>query len=231
MTTVVIQQPSYLPWLGYFEQVHQADLFVFYDDVQYTKNDWRNRNRIKTPLGWQWLTVPVNYKSGQKICNVGIDTSQKWRGKHLKAIEANYAKAPYFWHYIGFFKNLYDHEWTDMCTLAEYSVIMLSKILKIETEFIFSRNMSVEGGQTVRLVNICKSLGADRYYSPQKSKAYLDTGQFENEGIKVEFQEFRHPVYPQLYGKFIPYLSAVDLIFNCGKNSSELILNENKARM
>ena len=230
MTTVVIQQPSYLPWLGYFEQAYQADLFVFYDDVQYTKNDWRNRNRIKTPLGWQWLTVPVNYKSGQEICDVGIDPSQKWRGKHLKALEANYAKAPFFWHYIGFFKNLYEQEWTDICALAEYSVIMLCKILNIQTEFKFSKDMPVEGGQTERLVNICKSLGADRYYSPQKSKAYLDISLFEKEGIRVEFQEYKHPVYPQLHGEFMPYLSVVDLIFNCGNCSLEVILDENKRR-
>ncbi len=231
MTTVVIQQPSYLPWLGYFEQVYQADVFVFYDDVQYTKNDWRNRNRIKTPAGWQWLTVPVNYKSGQKICYVGINPSQKWRGKHLKALEANYSKAPYFYDYIGFFKNLYEQEWTNICTLAEYSVIMLSKILNIQTEFLFSKDMHVDGGQTGRLVNICMSLGADRYYSPKKSKAYLDTGQFEKEGIKVEFQEYRHPVYPQLYGSFIPYLSVVDLLFNCWNYSLDVILDENKRRM
>lgn len=222
MTTVVVQQPSYIPWLGYFEQICQADVFVFYDDVQYTKNDWRNRNKIKTPREWQWLTVPVNYEFGQRICDVKT-ANQQWQRKHLKAIEANYARAPYFKDYIEYFKDMYSREWTYLYSLSEFSVMMLGRILKIPTRFLFSRELCVEGGQTERLVNICKHLGADRYYSPWRSRIYLDEKHFENAGIKVEFQDYKHPLYPQLWGEFMPYLSVIDLLFNCGEESLDVI--------
>lgn len=230
MTTVVIQQPSYLPWLGYFEQINQADVFVFYDDVQYTKNDWRNRNRIKTKNGEQWITVPVNYKTGQKICDVKIDNTRDWKKKHLRSILTSYAKTRNFKEYIKYFRELYATDWLNMCDLAEYTVIMLSNLLNIKTEFKRSKEMSVKGGKTECLVNICMSLGADRYYSPKKSIAYLDISQFEKAGIKVEFQDYLHPVYPQLHGEFIPYMSVIDLLFNCGTISLDVIKNGSKGR-
>jgi hypothetical protein len=221
---VAILQPSYLPWLGYFEQIDRSDVFVFYDDVQYDKHGWRNRNKIKTPKGWQWLTVPVYHNFGQKIYEVKINNNIPWRRKHLKSLQANYARAPYYQTYIKFFEKVYSQHWEYLVDLNVYLIKQLCEFLGIKnTEFVHSRDLNIKGERTERLVKICQLFGADEYLTGDAAKNYLEEKKFQNANIKVIYQNYRHPVYPQLFGEFIPYLSVVDLLFNCGPKSLEII--------
>ena len=229
---IAIHQPQYLPWLGYFDKVERSDFFVFLDDVQFKKNEWQNRNRIKTAQegssecpsqGWQWITVPVLHKFGQKINEVKIDNGENWRRKHLNALETNYTKAPHFTEYCDFLKESYGKEWDNLSELNIYFVEYLMKALGIKTPLIKSSTLKVCGEKTDRLVNICKVLEGDTYLSGVGAKDYLEAEKFERQGLKVIFQDFHHPVYPQLYGEFIPNLSAVDLLFNCGSESLKII--------
>lgn len=222
---VVVLQPSYLPWLGYFDQINRADVFVFYDDVQYDKNGWRNRNRIKTPQGWQWITVPVITRNrfGAPISDVEIDNKTLWAAKHLKTLVQNYSKSPYFKEYIRLFKAIYSREWSRIAGLDIALIKSISEVLGINTKFATSSELNLEGDRLERLLKICTKFGADRYLTGESAKDYMDEGVFSSHGVEVEYQNYRHPVYPQLYGEFISHLSVVDLLFNCGPESLSVI--------
>ncbi len=224
MTTVVINQPGYFPALHFFEQIQRADVFVFYDDVQYTRSDWRNRNRIKKPRGWQWITVPVKNRMGQKINEAKIDNTSKWQLVHARVIEANYSKAPYFHSYWEELKPAFSKKWELLIDLDMFLITKICRILNIDHHFEMASSLGISGGKTERLVNICRHFNADTYYSPGKSKSYLDVDQFNQAGIDVEFQNYVHPTYPQLYGDFIPYMSVIDLLLNCGEKSIERLI-------
>jgi hypothetical protein len=225
MKTVVILQPMYLPWLGYFEQIYRSDVFVFYDDVQYEKNSWQNRNKIKTPNGWQWLTVPVSRKNlfGKLIYEVEINNQIPWKRKHLKALQVNYSRSPYFNKYIKYFEKIYSKDWQYLADLNIKLIKTICQILGLKREFIRSRELNIKGEQSERLVKICQSFNADLYFSGQSAKNYLKEDLFFKAGIKVEYQNYKHPQYPQLFGEFIPYLSVIDLLFNCGPKSLKVI--------
>lgn len=217
-----ILQPGYLPWLGFFEQLHRSDVFVLYDDVQYDKEGWRNRNRIKTANGIQWLTVPVLLKFNEHplIIDVRIDNKVNWRKKHLGAIRQNYAKAPFFRKYLEIFESAYAREWEYLADLDLYFIDTLAECLGMShKKIVRSSSLPVKGERMERLVNICEFFGADTFYEGAAGKDYIDGETFSRHGIKVEYQEYQHPVYPQLYGKFIPYLSVIDLLFNRGDES------------
>jgi len=229
MKRISILQPGYIPWLGFFEQMVYADTFVIYDDVQYDKNGWRNRNRIKTPQGILWLTVPVlsSGKTGQIVREVEIDNKLNWRKNHLKSIELNYKKAPFFKDYFGIFEDTYSREWINLLELDMYLIHKLRQALGINTPVLYSSEMSSKGENVERLIKMCKELGADEFYEGSSGRNYIDDNLFENNGIKIAYQDYRHPVYPQLHGDFIPYLSVIDLIFNCGKDSLGILCNRN----
>lgn len=220
MITAVIIQPSYLPWLGFFEQLWRSDVFVFYDDVQFDKNGWRNRNRIKTAQGIQWLSVPVHVALGEKINAVKIDNSTNWKKKQLRTIEIAYSKTPYFDKYFQIIETILLQDW---CLLTDLNISLIkeiSKVLGIERNILLSSEMNIsEGGKTGRLVNICKSLGADLFYEGSKGSSYVEEDVFLKNGIRVEYQNYDHPIYKQWYGDFIPYLSIIDLLFNHGPES------------
>ncbi len=222
---VVVLQPSYLPWLGYFDQIERADTFVFYDDVQYDKNSWRNRNRIKTSQGGQWITVPVltKHRFGANINEIEINNNTPWASKHLKMLAQNYSKGPYFKEYIGLFESIYSREWMKLADLDIELVESISKVLGINTEFVLSSELNVKGDRLERLMDICLKLGADRYLTGNSAKDYMDEEAFAARGIEVEYQDYRHPDYPQLYGEFVSHLSIVDLLFNCGPQSLSII--------
>lgn len=223
--TAVILQPSYLPWLGYVAQMQRCDVFVVYDDVQYDKHSWRNRNRIKTPQGIQWLTVPVLCKGKDWPTNreIKIDKATDWRKKHLFSIRQNYAKAPYFSHYIGAFEKLYSCHWDFLIDLNMAFLHTLCEMLGLEREIIFSSKLNVEGKTVERLIAICQHLGANVFYEGAAGRNYIDESLFIQAGIRLEYQDYQHKVYPQLHGEFIPYLSVIDLIFNCGPKSLEIL--------
>ncbi len=216
---VTIHQPQYLPWIGYFDKISKADCFCFLDNVQFKKNEWQNRNRIKTAQGWQWLTVPVKHRFPQTIEEVEINKTVNWRRKHLQALATNYKKAPFFDEYIEFFEDIYSNEWEFLSELNIYVIDKLCDILNLQTKTVLTSSFIISGDPTDRLINICKALGADTYLSGKDGNNYMDLERFKERGIGVVFQGFQHPVYPQLYGEFESCLSIVDLLFNCGPDS------------
>jgi hypothetical protein len=206
-------QPSYIPWLGFFDLIKRCNVFVIYNDVKYTKNDWRNRNKIKTPQGIQWLTIPINQKETHKNIN---DVVFKYDfDNHIKALEMNYKRAKYFDEIYAMLIKTY------FCGCAPF---LLYYNMSIIHSIIYSSDIGFENHhKTERLVQICKSLGAAEYISPNGSYAYLDQCAFANAGIKLTWQNYSHPEYNQLWGDFVPNLSIVDILMNHGKDSVNII--------
>lgn len=225
--TAVILQPSYLPWLGYFAQMHKSDVFVVYDDVQYDKHSWRNRNRIKTPQGAQWLTVPVCTKGRDWPSNreVTIDNAQSWRKKHLQSIKQSYARAPFFKDYVGIFEGIYERDWTYLIDLNMACLTAMTEALGLKREIRFSSELEVEGERVDRLIEICRKVGATDFYEGAAGRDYIDDARFAAAQLGIEYQDYQHPTYPQLHGEFVPFLSVADLLFNCGPRSLEILIS------
>lgn len=226
MKTISILQPGYIPWLGFFEQMARADVFVIYDDVQYDKHSWRNRNRIKTAQGIQWLSVPVltSQKSGQLVHEVEIDNKTPWQKKHLRALEQNYARAPFFKQYYPILEEGYTCQWTDLLSCDMFFINNFKSLLGIDTELRYSSGLVSQGKSTERLVAICKELEADIFYEGAAGKNYIDDTLFSQTGIQLIYQDYKHPQYSQLHGEFISHLSIVDLLLNVGPKSIEVLL-------
>ena len=216
--TVVILQPGYLPWIGFFDQLQRADVFVYYDDAQYDKHGWRNRNRIKTQNGPLWLTVPVRHsKEGfPRILDVEIDRRTPWARKHVSSVQQAYARAPFLRRYLPELEALLQREWTHLVDLDIACVDLMATWLGVRRRIERSSRLGIGGERSERLVNICGHFSASKYVSGDAAQTYLDVALFERHGIVVEWQRYAHPTYPQLHGEFVPYLSAVDLLFNCG---------------
>lgn len=226
---VVVLQPSYLPWLGYFDQMRRADVFVYYDDVQYDRGGWRNRNRIRTHQGWQWLTVPVKLKGrfGCLIRDAEIDNRTPWARKHLESVRQSYAKAPYSRDVLPLLESLLRRSWNGLSELNIDLTEKLANAIGLSVKTVRSSELGVEGSRSERLVGICKHLGATQYLTGDAAAAYLEHELFEREDIEVEYQNYRHPTYPQIHGEFTPFLSAVDLLFNCGPQSLDILKGDN----
>lgn len=218
-----IHQPQYLPWLGYFDKLDTADLFVFLDDTQFKKNEWQNRNKIRSINGAQWLTVPVLHQFGQEIRDVRIDSRSNWCNKHYQALVTNYSKAPHFREHRPFLQETFERDWDLLVDISVHFVQYLGQQLGIETEIIQSSSLGIDATATEALVAICKAVGADTYLSGIGGRDYLEQQRFRDEGIALVYQEFQHPSYPQLHGEFLSHLSVVDLVFNCGVESLEII--------
>ena len=228
---ISIHQPQYLPWLGYFDKIDRADIFVFLDDVQFKKNEWQNRNKIKTARGWQWITVPVIHKFPQEIRQVKINNTINWRKQHLASLMINYQKAAHLDDYIDFFKNLYSREWEYLSELNIYTIKNLLKILGIKTKLVKSSELKLAGKSTEYLVNISKRLGASGYISGEGGRSYLELDKFKHNTIEVFFQDFKCPRYRQLYcqsQRFLENLSIVDLLFNEGKESLNILKGQTR---
>ena len=217
---VAVHQPQYLPWLGYFEKICRADTFCYLDSVQYKKNDWQNRNRIKTSQGWQWLTVPVRFQFPEKICEVKINSTLNWRKKHLQALVTNYRRAPFFDQFIGVFEQIYATDWEFLAGLNIHAIERLKTALGMHQKpAIQSSQLELREDPTDRLIDICKAVRADTYLSGRDGIQYMDLERFKENGITVIMQDFKHPVYPQNFGGFESNMSVVDLLFNCGPGS------------
>ena len=218
---VTILQPSYLPWLGFFEQMTRSDKFVLLDDVQYTRRDWRNRNRIRVRENWIWLTVPVQQKSrfSQSLLETRIDNSVSWRRKHLETLRQHYCKAPFFEKYFPRCQQVYEKDWTFLFDFCLETINLIKEEMGIETPLLRSSEMKPGGEKTERLVSICRELGATHYLSGESGSNYIAEEDFSSQGIALEYQNYEHPVYPQRYTGFVPHLSAIDLLFNCGEQS------------
>ncbi len=225
MTTVVILQPSYLPWLGFFDQMQRSDIFVYYDDVQFDKHGWRNRNRIKSANGPLWLTVPVltSGRQGQSILETEIDNRATWARKHIAAISQNYARAPYLSRYMPQLKALLEQEWRLLADLDIAVTELICEWFGIHRKVVRASELDVTGDQSTRLLNICKYFDANHYLSGNAAEDYLDQSLFLDAGISVELQSYGHPNYQQLHGDFVPFLSALDLILNTGSEAPSIL--------
>ncbi len=227
-------QLHYLPWLRYFHKIANCDTFVIFDNIQFNKNGWQNRNKIKASSGEFILTVPILQKFQQLLSEVQIDTKQGWQRKHWGALQSSYQKATHFKEHETFFLEIYEKTWEHLNDLNYEILFYLLKTLGISTRIIRSSELSLKGEATERLVGICKELGARTYLTgAYAAQVYLDANLFKREGIELAFQEFECPRYSQLYPTlgFIPELSIVDLIFNTGPKSLEILLQGTPSRV
>ncbi|MEO7134074.1 MAG: WbqC family protein [Vicinamibacterales bacterium] len=229
MKTLVVLQPGYLPWLGFFDQMRRADVFVYYDDVQYDKHGWRNRNRVKGPDGPQWLTVPVrNHGLGRpRIMDAAIDARAPWARKHLATLRQLYAKAPHVKRYLPELEEALMRPWERIVDLDLTVVALMAKWLGLAPAVSCSSELQIDGEQSIRLLRICQHFGATRYLSGSAARDYLDVALFAQHGVEVAWQDYRHPEYPQQHGGFVPYLSAIDLLLNCGDDSRAILESGN----
>lgn len=221
---IAIHQPNFLPWLGYFYKILKSDIFVFLDNVQYTKNSFINRNKIKTSKGELWLTVPVSFNFGDKINEVRINNSLDWRDKHLKTLEVNYKKSYYFKEIYDLIKSTYyKKDWLYLKDLNIDLILTICEYLNLKRKFINASELGVEGRSTELLISIVKNVGGDIYLSGFGGANYQDILSFEKVGIKLIYYDFKHPIYKQLWGDFMPNLSIIDLLFNYSKQSLNII--------
>lgn len=218
-----IIQSNYLPWRGYIDFIGSVDIFVIYDDVQYSKNDWRNRNLIKTPRGLKWITVPIKYYFKQSIDATEIETSQNWVRHHLRLIEENYEHTPYCGAVLEGLSNLIKKDYRTISDLNRSVLNWVLKELEIVTPILNSRDLNIGGSRTERLINIVKKLGGTTYVSGPAAKAYLDVELFRKNGIALEYKSYDYPEYPQINGPFVGNVSIIDLLCNCGPKSLEYI--------
>jgi hypothetical protein len=225
MKKVAVIQSNYIPWKGYFDIIHDVDLFIFYDDVQYTKNDWRNRNKVKTSQGLCWLTIPVGSREDRLIYEVEI-VEGSWTKKHWETIKQSYAKAPFFKKYQVFFESVYlDTKWTNLSELNQFLVKTISKeFLGIRTDFTDSRQYHAEGHKLERLINLLIKVDTELYISGPTARGYIEEKKFTEAGIELIFKDYSgYPEYPQLFPPLEHAVSILDVLFNCGPASPDYI--------
>lgn len=219
---VAIVQSCYIPWKGYFDLIGSVDEFILYDDMQYTRRDWRNRNQIKTPQGLQWLTVPVKAKGRyfQTIRETEID-GQAWRNDHWKALLQNYRRAPHFERIAAALELCYlGREFTHLSDLNRALTEIVCALLGITTTLKWSWDYSLADGKTERLVDLCRQANASVYLSGPAARDYIEAELFAEAGIELQYFDYSgYPTYPQLWGEFQHGVSALDLLFNCGDDA------------
>jgi hypothetical protein len=220
---VAILQSNYIPWKGYFDMIAAVDEFILYDDMQYTRRDWRNRNQIKTPAGVQWLTVPVKVKGKyhQTIRETEIDGAD-WASQHWKSLEQTYRRAPHFEEVASMLKPLYhQRQYTHISDLNRQLIELVCKYLGITTRISNSWDYALIDGKSERLANLCMQAGGTEYISGPAARNYIEPDHFARHGIKLTWFEYAgYPEYPQLWGDFVHGVSILDLLFNCGGDAS-----------
>jgi hypothetical protein len=219
MKKIAISQSNYIPWKGYFDLINTVDRFIFYDCTQFTKRDWRSRNKIKTPAGMHWLTIPVCTKGKfhQKICDVAI-AEQDWAEKHWKTIWRSYRSARFFNCFAGTLEDLYCSAGSSQLSAVNFLFTKkICDLLDIRTELILHENFDFSIGKTARLVAVCQKYGATVYYTGPAAKTYLEEDLFAAAGICVHYCDYSgYPGYEQLHGPFVHEVSVLDLMFNTG---------------
>lgn len=229
-----ITQPEHLPWLGYFDKMRSVDGFIFLDNVQFKKRYFENRNRIRTATGWVWLTVPVRSKDRftQLLRDVQIDTTRSWQVNHWKSIQLNYRRAEYFDYYRESLEDIYlRSSWSRLVSLNIHLIRWGAEQLGVKRDFFLASELGIEGHRSDLLLAICKKLGAQTYVSGISGKEYLDESLFLNTGITVEYQEFYHPIYRQLYEPFESCMAFIDLLFNYGPESQKILFDRHSERL
>ncbi len=218
---IAVIQSNYIPWKGYFDIIHDADVFIFHDDLQYTKNDWRNRNRIKSTSGVHWLTIPAGTNENRLICEVMLPDSG-WQKKHCASLLQSYARAPYFHVYRPFVEDVYlARRWENLSDLNQYLIQTIAReYLGIHCEFRDSREFSPQGQKLDRLIDLLVKSGARQYISGPAARSYIDATQFEANSIKLTFKSYDgYPEYSQLHPPFEHAVSVLDLLFNVGPDA------------
>lgn len=226
-----INQPAYLPWLGYFDRIYNSDIHIVLDHVQFEKNSMVNRNKVRTAQGWTWLTVPISTKGKfgyLSIDNLTISESRKWQKKHWKTISSAYSKAPFFKQHYKYFEEVYSKEWDKLYPLIESIVKYLLNALSINTKLIRSSELEPKENKSDLILELCDKTGATTYLSGPFGKDYLDLKKFHEHGIHVQFQDYEHPIYRQIHGEFLPYMSVIDLLFNEGSKSIDVLTGVTK---
>ena len=229
---VSAHQPVYLPWIGLFHKIALADIFCVFDIVQYQRKDFNNRNKIKSSTGPIWLTVPV--KSGGRLNSIITDVeiiNDGWRKKHLKTIELNYKKAPYFEQYFYDLKLLLDTPYEYLVDLNFDILVYLLNVLDIDTKIIKASDYSFRGVKSELVLDMCTQLDVGIYIFGEQGKDYADVDAFISKGVHPHFQSYNHPKYKQVKGEFEPFMSVLDLIFNHGKVSKEIMMSNNVNRL
>ncbi len=226
--TAVILQPSYVPWRGYFDLIHRADVFVFYDDVQYDKHGWRNRNRIKTRDGVRWLTIPVaskgNVEHGLLLSEAKIVWNTSWTKKHAATIRQSYSRAPFFVEYASMVDDFYERRPERLVDFTIDTTLALAKALGIaQTRYVRSSELGVGGAKTERLIGILEKVGATRYLSGPSARSYIEPALFAEAKIGLEYVVYDYPEYEQLYPPFDPAVSVLDLLFMKGPRAGDFI--------
>jgi hypothetical protein len=220
MKKIAIVQSNYIPWKGYFDLIAAVDEFILYDDMQFTKNDWRNRNKIKTPKGLAWLTVPVGQDISRRIRDVEIHTAT-WQAKHWKTLCANYSRAACFDEVAAWIAPVYlEKQHNNLSALNRELIERVCQYLDISTRLSNSWDYVLGDGKTERLVSLCRQTGATEYVSGPAATSYLDAAQFTAGGITLTWFDYAgYPEYPQPWGPFEHGVTVLDLLFNCGKNA------------
>ncbi len=222
-------QPNYLPYLGLLHKISQADLFVIVDTVQFVKRGpfgFQNRAKIRTKTGWCWLTVPVLTKGKfhQSIRETKINNKIPWQRKHWKSILLNYQGAPYFGRYGDFLEEIYNRQWEYLADLNETIIRYLLKELGIKIKVVKASEVGPVGKGTDLIVDMCRKLGANTYLHGKHGRDYVDESKFREAGLRSIYQEFHHPVYGQQFGPFLPNMAGIDLLFNHGEESLDILL-------
>lgn len=225
-----INQPAYLPWPGYFDRIARSDLHIVLDHVQFEKNSVVNRNRIRTPQGWSWMTIPVLTKGkfGQlPIHQVEINSSAPWARKHWHSLTTHYSRAEFFSEYSDFFEDIYKRKWHRILPLIEAINSFLIRITGIQTPMLSSSEFDPVEKKSDLVLELCKKTGATSYLSGPFGRSYLDTEKFSDAGIELHYHDYTPPRYRQLHGGFEPNMSIVDLLFNHGPKTFEILTNRN----
>lgn len=220
---VTIHQPQFLPWLGYLDKIDQADTFIMLDTVQFKKNEWQNRNRIRTAKGWQWLTVPVLQHFGQRIDEVLINPTASWKTQHLRALDMHYARAPYRDLYLSELRELYLRPWSRLSDLNKATVQWLIQAYGITTPVHCATEYEARDEPTDRLIDLCRAVGATEYLAGAGAEHYMDKPRFESSGVLLEIQVLHHPIYRQMYEPFEPNLSSLDLLLMQGPDALSIL--------
>lgn len=220
---VTIHQPEHLPWLGFFHKLNMADTYVILDNVQFRKNYFQNRNKIRTFDGCIWITVPVSRLLDTRIMDVTIFRESRWKKKWLDSVSFSYKKAPYFGRYYKEIELAVNREFEKLAELNIALIRILCKFFGIKAQLLLASSISPEGTGSDLILDICRKVGAKQYISGVSGREYLTLDQFKQNGIDVIFQDFHHPIYKQVYEPFMPCMSAADLLFNHGEKSLDIL--------
>lgn len=225
---VSINQPAYFPWLGYFDRIAKSDLHIVLDHVQFEKNSVTNRNKVRTATGWSWLSVPVLTKGrfGElSIDQIEIDSRLKWARKHFMALQTNYSRSAYYPRYSDYFENFYQQDWIHLAPMLQESTRYLLQELGIQTRQLKSSELSPQSKKADLILELCLKVGATTYLSGPFGRDYLDEDAFEKTGVELKYHDYVHPTYNQCFDGFESHMSIIDLLFNYGDKSLEILLS------